>query len=117
MAQRTVWLRRDPVGTHTRLPSRDQFRARHARSALVSGGIAVGALALLVVLRVLPRWGGIWNPLLAVALCFGIAGVGAGAIALRTRRFRTQALAGVGVSLVALAGALFVDRLVDLADG
>ena len=117
MAQRTVWLRRDPVGTHTRLPSRDDFRARRARSALIAGGVGVGALTLLVVLRVLPRWDGIWHPLLAVAFCFGIAGVGAGAIALRARRLRTQALAGVGLSLAAVIGALFVDELVELAGG
>ncbi|MFN2471062.1 MAG: hypothetical protein ABR583_08755 [Gaiellaceae bacterium] len=117
MAQRTVWLRRDPVGPHTRLPSRDDFRARHARRALVAGGVGVGALALLVALRVLPRWDAAWRPLLAVAFCFGIAGVGAGAIALRTRRLRLQALTGIGVSLAALAGALFVDRLIDLAGG
>jgi hypothetical protein len=117
MSQRTVWLRRDPVGTHNLLPSRDEFRARNARRALVAGGLGVGALALLVVLRALPGLEGAWNPLHAAALCLGIAGVGAGAIALRTRRLRMQALAGVGVSLVAVTGAVFVDRLVDLVGG
>jgi hypothetical protein len=117
MARETVWIRRDPVGAHTRLPSRDQFRARHARSALVSGAIAVGALTVLVVLRALPRWEGLWNPLLAIAFCFGIAGVAAGAIAIRARSLRMQAMAAVVVSFIAVVGAVFVDELVHLAGG
>jgi Zn-dependent protease len=114
MARRTVWLRRDPVGAHTRLPSRDDFRARRARSGFVSAAIAIAALAILVVLRALPRLDGAWNSLLAIAFLFGIAGVGAAAIAMRSRRLRGQALAGLVISLAALVGALFIDSLVDV---
>jgi hypothetical protein len=114
MPRSTVWLRRDPVGAHTRLPSRDDFRARHARSSLASAVVSTAALVLLVILRVLPGWERAWNPLLAIAFCFGIAGIGAAAIALRARPLRRHALAGLGVSLVAVGGALFIDSLVDL---
>ena len=117
MAQRTVWLRRDPVGSQSRLPSRDEFRGRHARRALTLGPLAIGALALLVLLRALPRLEGAWKPLLGIVFWFGIAGVGAAAVALRTPRLRPRALAGLGLSSAALIGAVFVDRLVDLAGG
>jgi hypothetical protein len=117
VARQTVWLRRDPVGSQTRLPTQEAFRARHARSSLVAGAVAAFALTVLIVLRALPRWDGLWNALLAVAFCFGIAGIGAAGIALRARRLRPLAFAGLGVSLGSFVGALFVDRLVDLANG
>jgi hypothetical protein len=117
VTRETVWLRRDPLGSHTKLPTRDDFRSRHARHSITCAAIGGTALVLLVGLRVSSRWEGSWNPLLALAFFFAMTGVGAGAIALRTRRLRIQALAGLGVSLATLVGALFVESLVDLAGG
>ena len=117
MARSTVWLRRDPVGAHTRLPTREEFRARRARTALVMGVIGLAALLLHVVLRAVPGWDGMWSPLLAVAFCFGIAGVGAAAVALRAPTLRSRGVAALAVSLAVLTGSVFVDQLVALAGG
>ena len=113
MAQRSVWLRRDPVGSRTRLPSRDEFRGRFAQRALVLGPLALSALAVLVGLRSQDRWPGAWPWLLAAVFWLGAAGIGAAAIASRTPRFRVRALAGAGSSLIALTGALYADALAE----
>ena len=113
MARRSVWLRRDPVGSRTSLPSREEFRGRLARRSLAVGVFALAALAVLVMLRSQERWEGAWSPLFAVVFWLGVTGAGAAAVALRTRRLRGRAVAGLGVSLLALTGALFVDGLAD----
>jgi hypothetical protein len=110
--QRTVWLRRDPVGSKTLLPTRDEFRARFARRAFLAGVVAVVALAGVVLLRALDRMSGLWPLLHVLALVFAIAGVAAAAVALRGAGGRRDALVGLGLSTLAFVGALFLPQLV-----
>ena len=112
MPQRSVWLRPDPVGSKTVLPSRDEFRARFARRAFVAGVVAVIALAGVIVLRALDRLNQLWPLLHVLALVFAIAGLAAAGVALRGRGGRREALIGVGLSVLAFVGALFLPQLV-----
>jgi hypothetical protein len=112
MPQRTVWLRREPVGSKTLLPTRDEFRARFARRAYGAGVIAVGTLAAVTVLRALDLVHRFWPLLQVVSLVFAIAGVAAAAVALRGIGGRREALIGLGLSVVAFVGALFLPALV-----
>ncbi len=106
MPQRTVWLRPDPVGSKTLLPTRDEFRARFARRAVVAGVVSVIALAALVILRTLDRMNGLWPLLHVLALVFGIGGVAAAAVALRGPGARRDALVGLALALAGFVGAL-----------
>ncbi len=110
---RTVWLKRDPVGAHTRLPARDDFRRRFAQRALLLGGLALVALVVLLVLRTVERAEGSWTWLGVGVFWLGVAGAGSAAVGLRTRSLRAQALAGLALSMCALVGELFVDRLAE----
>src|SRR4051812_30390627 len=110
--QRTVWLRRDPVGSKTLLPTRDEFRARFARRAYLAGVIAVAAFAAVVVLRSVDRMSGIWPLLQVLALVFGIGGLAAAGVALRGAGGRRDALIGLALSLLAFVGSLFLPQLV-----
>ena len=113
MSRPTVWLRRDPVGAHTRLPARDEFRGRFARRTLLLGPLALLGLGVLVGLRAQNRWGEAWPWLLVAVFWLGIAGIAAAAVASRTPRFRARAATGAGLSFVALVGVLYVDSLAD----
>ena len=112
MPQRNVWLRPDPVGSKTLLPSRDEFRTRFARRAFVAGVLAVIALAAVILLRAIDRMNGLWPLLHVLALVFGIAGVAAAGVALRGPGARRDALLGLALSLAAFAGAIFLPELV-----
>jgi hypothetical protein len=113
MAQRTVWLRRDPVGSHTQLPARAEFRRYHARRAFFLGTCSLVSLAILVVLEGLDAVDGAWRPLVALSFFLGIAGIGAAAISLRMRELRTRALAALGLSAAASVLALLVPTILD----
>jgi peptidoglycan/LPS O-acetylase OafA/YrhL len=113
MAQRTVWLRRDPVGSRTRLPPRAEFRRYQARRGFVLGAASLVALAVLVVLELLDRAPGMWRPLAALAFFLGIGGIAAAAVPLRTRELRRRALAAIGLSTTAAILALVVPTLLD----
>jgi hypothetical protein len=113
MAQRTVWLRRDPVGSRTELPPRAEFRRHHARRGFFLGGASLVALGVLVVLEILDAGHGLWRVLLALAFFLAIGGIAASAIPLRARELRGQALAALGLSAGAAVLALIVPNLVD----
>ena len=112
MPQRTVWLRREPVGSKTLLPTRDEFRARFARRAYGAGMLAVGALALVTFLRAMDWLHRFWPLLHVLAFVFAVAGVAAAAVALRGVEGRRDALIGLGLSVLALVGALILPALV-----
>ena len=113
MPQRTLWLRRDPVGSKTLLPSRDEFRERFARRSFAAGCIAVVALAASLLLHGLDRLSSLWPPLHVLAIVCAIAGVAAAGVALRSPAGRQRALIGLALSLAVFAGALFLPGLVD----
>jgi hypothetical protein len=110
---RTVWLKRDPVGAHTELPPREEWRSRFAQRAVLLGGLSAAAFATLLVLRTLERAEGSWPWLGVAVFWFGVAGAGSAAVALRTRSLRSRGLTGLALSLCALVGLLFVDRLAE----
>lgn len=112
MRQRTVWLRSDPVGSRTVLPSRDEFRARHARRSIRAGLIGVAALVAGLVIRLLGRNDPSWDILYVGALVFGVAGIAAAAVALRAHAARQTALLGLAASSAAFVGALLAPALV-----
>ena len=111
MRARTVWLRRDPVGAYTRLPPREEFRARFARHSLLVGILGVAALAALVALRSQERLERAWSPLWVAVFWLGVTGVAAAAVAFRTPRLRRRASGGLALSLAALVGGLFSETL------
>jgi hypothetical protein len=113
MAQRTVWLRRDPVGSRTQLPEQTAFRRYQVHRAFFLAVSSLVALATLVVLEVLDAAPGMWRPLLALAFFLGIGGITAAAISLRTRSLRPLALAAIGLSTAAAILALIVPTLLD----
>jgi hypothetical protein len=113
VAQKTVWLRRDPLGSRTELPPRAEFRRSQARRGFFLGFASLVALGVLVVLEILDAAHGLWRALLALAFFLGIGGVAASAIPLRARELRGRALAGLGLSAGAAVLALIVPNLVD----
>jgi hypothetical protein len=113
MAQKTVWLRRDPVGSRTELPPRAEFRRYQARRGFFLGGASLVALGVLVVLEVLDAGHGLWRALLALAFFLAIGGIGASAIPLRAHELRGRALAGLGLSAAAALLALIVPTYFD----
>jgi hypothetical protein len=113
MAQKTVWLRSDPVGSRTELPPRAEFRRYQARRGFFLGGASLVALGVLVVLEVLDAGHGLWRALLALAFFLAIGGMAASAIPLRTPALRVYAVAAIGLSTTAAILALVVPALLD----
>jgi predicted permease len=112
MPQRTVWLRKDPVGSRPLLASRDALQARNARRSVRAGGIGLTALVVALVLRVVGRDDPSWSILYVAAIVFGAAGITAAVVALRARGPRGQAYAGLAVSLAAFLGALIAPAFI-----
>jgi MFS family permease len=112
MRQRTVWLRSDPVGSRTVLPSRDEFRKRHAQRSIRAGLVGLAALVVGLVLAALDTTYPTWAVFYVLALVFGVAGIAAGAVALRTHAERHAALMGLAASSAAFLGALIGPALI-----
>ena len=112
MRQRTVWLRSDPVGSHTVLPTREEFHARHAQRSVRAGAAGLLALAAGLVLAALGLTYPTWAVFYVLALVFGVAGIAAAAVALRTRAARQTVLLGLAVSGAAFLGSLLAPALV-----
>ena len=112
MRQRTVWLRSDPVGSHTVLPTREEFRARHAQRSVRAGAAGLLALAVGLVLDALDLRYPTWAAFYVLALVFGVAGIAAAAVALRAHAERRAALIGLAASTAAFVGALLAPALI-----
>lgn len=112
MRQRTVWLRSDPVGSHTVLPTREEFRARHAQRSVRAGAAGLLALAVGLVLAALGLTYPTWAVFYVLALVFGVAGIAAAAVALRAHTERRAALVGLTVSGAAFLGSLIAPALI-----
>jgi MFS family permease len=112
MRQRTVWLRSDPLGSHTVLPTREEFRARHARRSVRAGAAGLLALAVGLVLAALGLTYPTWAVFYVLALVFGVAGIAAAAVALRAHAERRAALLGLTVSGAAFLGSLIAPALI-----
>ncbi len=112
MRQRTIWLRRDPVGSRTVLPSRDEFRARNAQRSVRAGLVGLGALVVGLILAALDMTYPTWAVFYVLALVFGVAGIAAAAVALRAHAERQTALIGLAASGAAFLGALVGPALI-----
>jgi len=112
MRQRTIWLRSDPVGSRTVLPTREEFRARHAQRSVRAGAAGLGALVVGLVLAALGLTYPTWAIFYVLALVFGVAGIAAAAVALRAHAERRQALLGLTVSGAAFLGSLIAPALI-----
>jgi MFS family permease len=112
MRQRNVWLRSDPVGTHTVLPTRAEFRARNAQRSVRAGAIGLLALAVGLLLAALGLTYPTWAVFYVLALVFGVAGIAAAAVALRAHAERRAALLGLTVSGAAFLGSLIAPALI-----
>jgi MFS family permease len=112
MRQRTVWLRSDPVGSRTVLPSREEFRARHAQRSIRAGLAGLAALVVGLVLAALGTDYPTWAVFYVLALVFGVAGIAAAAVALRAHAGRRPALLGLAVSVGAFLGSLVAPALI-----
>jgi MFS family permease len=112
MRQRNVWLRSDPVGTHTVLPSRAEFRARNAKRSVRAGGVGLAALAVGLLLAAFDLSYPTWAVFYVLALVFGVGGIAAAAVALRAHAERQTALIGLAASSAAFLGALVGPALI-----
>ena len=112
MRQRTVWLRSDPVGSRTVLPTREEFRARHAQRSVRAGVLGLCALVIGLVLAALGMNYPSWAIFYVLALVFGVAGIAAAAVALRAHAERRPALLGLAVSVAAFLGSLVAPALI-----
>jgi hypothetical protein len=112
MRQRNVWLRSDPVGSRTVLPTRAEFRARHAQRSVRAGLAGLAALAVALVLAALDMSYPTWAAFYELALVFGIAGIAGAAVALRAHAERQTALMGLAASAAAFLGALIGPALI-----
>ena len=113
MARGTVWVRRDPVGEHTKLPARADFRRYHAQRAFLLATASLLSLALLVVLELLDANRGVWRMLVALSFFLAIGGIASAAVSLRMRALRARALAALGLSASASVLALIVPTMLD----
>src|SRR3954468_19314678 len=112
MRQRTVWLRSDPVGSRTVLPTREEYRARHAQRSIRAGVIGLLALVAGLVVAAFGLSYPTWAVFYVLALVFGVAGIAAAAVALRTHAERRPALLGLTVSGAAFLGSLIAPALI-----
>lgn len=112
MRQRNVWVRSDPVGSHTVLPTRAEFRARNAQRSVRAGTAGLLALAVGLLLAALGLNYPTWAIFYVLALVFGVAGIAAAAVALRADAGRRAALLGLIVSGAAFLGSLIAPALI-----
>jgi cation transport ATPase len=112
MPRQTVWLRSEPMGSRTLLPSRDEYRARNAKRSLRAGIAGLIALAAGLALSALDARYPTWAACFVLALVLGAAGIASAAVALRARSARHSALMGLAASGAAFLGSLIGPALI-----